>query len=114
MKIDKEFEVPARKEYSAAEKADFLAEALDPAKLQLICGRHQYVGSETPPKPRGCRECWQAYWMHKIATTPPHLREQRLAEAEKLLRDAIQLAERGQFDFEPYPHPHVEISKEPN
>lgn len=114
MKIEKEFATPERRAYSQTEKEAILREAMDPIKIQLVCGKHQYTAKELPPTSKGCKECWQAWWMHKIATTPPHLREQRLQEAESMLRNAVQMLEAGQFDFEPYDHAQVQIDKDVN
>lgn len=114
MRIQKEFATPERKAYSQREKEAILEDALDPSRLQLVCGRHQYVAKEMPPESQGCKECWQAWWMHKIATTPPHLREQRLQEAERMVRNAVQMYEAGEYDFSPYDHPEIKIEKDVN
>lgn len=110
----KPFATPPEKKYTEKEREDILRDVLDPSKVQLVCGRHQYVGSETPPAPIGCKMCWQAYWIHKIATTPPHLRRERLEAAYRAVYDAVKMHERGDFDFEVFPHAGVEISKEPD
>lgn len=91
---------------SDAQMEKYCAEVMDPQKVQLHCGVHSYVGSDIPPKPRGCKNCWEAYWWFKIASTPPHLRQQRIDEAYKMIRDANQAVENGDFDFvvdESYP-----------
>lgn len=97
--------------WSVAEKEAWAGEVFDDKKVLLHCGLHSYVGSDTPPKPRGCKECWQAYWWFKIARTPPHLRAQRIEEAIKMVRDANQAIEQGTWDFhvdERYPHATIE------
>jgi hypothetical protein len=110
--IQKEFQVDQPKKYSAHERERILSEALDSDKIQLICGRHHYVASETPPDSTGCKMCWQAWYMHKIATTPPHLRLQRLEEMERMVYDAVKSVEKGEWDYEPFDKPQIEISKE--
>lgn len=85
--------------WSGAEREKWAAEVLDPKKVLLHCGKHNYIGADTPPKPRGCKNCWEAYWWFKIASTPPHLRRQRLEEAMKMVRDAAQAVEAGTWDF---------------
>ena len=115
LKIEREFGAPtAQKKYSDREREDILRDVLDPAKTQVVCGKHQYIGSETPPTPNGCQMCWQAYWIHKIASTPPHLRRERLEEAYRAVYDAVKMYERGEFDFEPFEHAGTEIKTEPD
>jgi hypothetical protein len=85
--------------WSAQNVNDWAGEVLNPQKVLLHCGVHSYVGSDTPPPPRGCKNCWEAYWWYKIASTPPHLRQERLEQAMKMVRDANQAVEAGKFDF---------------
>lgn len=110
--IEKLFPVEQRKKYSERERAEILAEVFDTDRTAVLCGKHGYIGSDTPPKPNGCHDCWQAYWHTMIAKTPPHLRQERLQKLLKSLRDAVQMAERGEFDFEPYAHADIVTSKE--
>ena len=111
-RIDKEFPVAPRKQFSERERTDILRDVLDPSKILLTCGKHAYVAGEKPPEPRGCRMCWQAYWVHKIATTPPHLREERLEQAFRAVYDAVKMHERGEFDFEAFPNAGIEVQKD--
>lgn len=97
--------------YSDQELKDILKDVLDESKVQLVCGKHNYLASETPPPPIGCRQCWEAYWWHKIASTPPHLRRQRLEEAYRATYDAVKMFERGEWDFEPFEHPEITIER---
>lgn len=101
----------AQQRYSDQEMKDILRDVLDPNKVILHCGIHSYVGSETPPPPIGCNNCWEAYWWHKICSTPPHLRKQRLEEAYRATYDAVKMYERGEFDFEPFDHAQIEITR---
>jgi hypothetical protein len=104
---------PKSKLYSDAEVTQILNDVLDPDKILLVCSKHQYVAGDKPPAPIGCRDCWQAYWTHKIATTPPHLRRERLEQAYRAVYDAVKMHERGKFDFEPFDHiQDVEIKKD--
>jgi hypothetical protein len=102
----------ADKKYSPKEMEDILSDVLDPSKVQLVCGKHNYIAGEQPPPPVGCKMCWQAYWLHKIASTPPHLRQQRLDEAYVMLRHANEEFEAGRFDFNVFDHAGVEQTKE--
>ena len=96
--------------------AALLAELEGSEKVQLVCSAFpngiphpQYVGSNTPPPPRGCKNCWQAYYWHMVATTPPHLREEMLAKAEQAVANTVQAYEEGSWDFVPLDHPVVEL-----
>lgn len=103
--------------YSEAAKRAIAAEVLDPNKVTLICGLHNYTpigssGMPVPPATHGCKNCWQAYYTTTLAQTPPHLREQRLEEWEKTVRDAVQYVESGkEWDFVPYARPHIKVEK---
>ncbi len=99
-------------DYSAAETRAFLAEVMDNKRVLLSCEKHSYVASETPPEPRGCKDCAQAYWWHKIASTPPHLRAERLQEALRVVRAAVESFEKGEFDFIVDEHPIISIEKD--
>lgn len=103
-------------EMTQKEREGFLAEALDPHKISIFCGVHQYYGPSKTNKKiapfKGCSRCWLVYYIHDMATTPPHLREQRLAELEEVIHHATELADKGQFDFEPYRHAKIEIGTE--
>lgn len=103
--------------YSEAAKRVIAAEVLDPNKVALVCGIHNYTpigsnGMPIPPATQGCKNCWQAYFTASLAQTPPHLREQRLGEWEKTIKDAVQYIESGkEWDFVPYTRPHIEVEK---
>lgn len=102
-----------------ADVAKLLSELMDADKIQLICsqfpdGRHHtpYVAKGAPPPPRGCVNCWKAYWWHVAATTPPHLRAERLEQAYRAVYDANKLFERGEWDLELADHAEVTIEKD--
>lgn len=100
------------RQYSPREQAALLDEVLDKDKVQLLCGEHSYVASQTPPQPSGCKNCWEAYYWYMIASTPPHLRQQRLGELERAVRNANQMYERGEFDFQPLDHAIISTEKD--
>lgn len=111
----KEFQnVPKLTRYDEKQRRDILSEVMDSEKIQLLCGRHSYLAGEKPPTSTGCKECWQAWYMHKIATTPPHLRQERLEMMERMIHDAVKDVEAGRWDFSPLDHPEVDFSKEPD
>jgi transposase-like protein len=93
--------LPANKKYSPAEMERLFKDIMDPTKVNLVCGRHNYVASEKPPQPNGCKNCWEVWWWHKIATTPAAERLERLEQAMAMVRHANEAYERGEFDFEP-------------
>ena len=100
-----------KSEYSKVQADALLSEVMSKDRILLMCEKHQYVASETPPEPQGCKDCWQAYWWQKIASTPPHLRRERLDEAFRMLTEANRLAEKGEFDFIVNEHPEILIEK---
>ena len=103
---------PTRKKlWSDAEVDALMLEVLDKSKILLHCPKHTYVASDTPPAPIGCKHCWEAYWWYKIASTPPHLRQERLEQAYAMVSDAVVQMERGEFDIQLYDHPVIETRK---
>lgn len=104
--------LPESKKYSQREMEQLFTDVMDPNKVQVVCKPHMYIGKEAPPTVRGCKNCWQAWWMYLIATTPAHLRQERLESAYAMLRHANESYERGEFDFEPLDRAIIEQSKE--
>ena len=98
--------------WTTQEVEKVLGEVLDKNKIQLICELHHYLGSSTPPQPIGCKHCWEAYYWHMIASTPPHLRAERLDQLSKSVQDACRMADRGEFDFEPFARPEITVQKD--
>lgn len=93
--------------YSESEVTALLAEVMDKEKVLLHCEPHRYLGSSTPPTSRGCKYCWEAYYWYMLASTPPHLREERLELLERGVAHAVELVEQGKFDFEPLARPEI-------
>lgn len=91
-----------------------LREVFDKDKILLSCGEHRYIGSNLPPQPIGCKQCWEAYYWYMIATTPPHLRRERVEQAISAVTHANESYERGEFDFEPLARPIIEHTNEDN
>ena len=95
------------------EKRKLLDEVLTPHRTTLVCGKHQYVGSGVPPLTKGCPDCWQVYFVHMIASTPPAKREEKLEELEEIVHKLVELQEKNQLDFKPYHGPNkVSIEEE--
>jgi hypothetical protein len=99
---------------TAAQKEAYAKEVLDKEKIQLVCAKHNYLGSNKVPQPRGCKDCWMAYYWYMIATTPPELRRQRVEEAYQALKKGVDSWEKGKWDFEPFDRVILEDSKNEN
>lgn len=104
--------LPVSKKYSPAEMQRLYTDIMDTKKVQLVCGIHNYMASEKPPEPHGCKNCWEAWWWHKIATTPAAERVERLESAMAMVRHANEAYERGEFDFEPEVRAAVKYEKD--
>lgn len=105
--------------FSEHELGRLLAER-DSERVLLKCSKHDYTASKIPPKTSGCKFCWEAYYVFDIASTPPHLRQERLDELEAVIRHTAEYAKTGKFgkDFELYepgdPRFQVEYEKDKN
>lgn len=98
--------------YTPEQVKGILGEVMDKDKILLTCGQHLYLASDTPPKSVGCKNCWEAYWWYKIASTPPHLREARLEMIYRAVYDAVKAHERGEFDFLVSERPEITVHKD--
>lgn len=95
------------------EQTKYLEEIMDPQKVQVYCGTHNYFGPSKPGgvevKPaEGCPKCWFVLYFHDIATAPPETRAQRLDELEEVVNKSCELAARGNWDYVPYRHSQFE------
>jgi hypothetical protein len=104
--------LPVSSKYTPGQMESILADVMDTNRVQLVCGTHNYIAQEKPPTSTGCKQCWQAWWTHKIATTPAHLREERLEAATVMLRHANEAYERGEFDLSLFDHAEVSAIKQ--
>lgn len=89
---------------SKYDKDKIVKEVFNSEKTQLVCSKHNYLGGKIPPKTSGCKECWFAYYIWDLATTPPGKRQERLDELEAVVRHAAEYAQTGKFgkDLELY------------
>lgn len=93
-------------------------EEKDSERLQLSCPKHRYLGGKLPPETKGCKDCWMAYYVWDLATTPPSLRQERLDELESVVRHAVEYEQKGRFgkDFTLYeptdPRFEIKIEKD--
>jgi len=95
-----------------------LDELLDPTKVTLYCGLHNYFGPakngvETKPA-QGCPRCWTVLYFHDIANAPPDQRAERMDELEAVVHKMCEMAAKGKWDYEPYRHAKIEIEKDAN
>jgi hypothetical protein len=97
---------------------DSIFDELKSGKLFLTCGKHKYVaykkskGGVIPPKPNGCKECWQAYYYTVHCLTAPHLRYEALHELEEVINHVVEYVEKGKFDFKPDINPTITYEKD--
>jgi hypothetical protein len=96
---------------SPADIAGILAEK-DSERVNLVCPKHQYVGSKMPPKSSGCKECWQVYYIYDLASTPPSLRKARLDELEHVINSVVDMVRKNKFDFVPEERPEINYTRD--
>lgn len=98
------------------EQQDILKEIIGSERITLYCADHMYTGpvkSHPEVKPsKNCPKCWQVYFIHDLASVPPGMREQRLAELEEVLYKMHEMVLAGTWDFNPYEHAKLEFSEE--
>lgn len=98
--------------YSRKQIEDLISQATDPNKVTLICGKHMYVANLRNQPTEGCKDCMMAYLQVWFAKTPPHKRLEELEKLERLVRNMVDLKERGQFDIKLFDHPEVSIERD--
>lgn len=102
--------------YTEKEQEAIIKEVMCPERVTLYCAKHFYSGpvkNNPEIKPaKNCKECWNVYFWHDIASAPPHLRAERLAELEEVLAKVAEMVEKGTFDLQPYDHAKIEFSEE--
>ena len=101
---------------SEHDKNDVLSEIFNSEKINVKCSRHTYFGpvkgnAQVQPE-IGCADCWQVFFIHELATTPPDERGKKLEELEFVVRNANQLFESGKWDISINPHATIEIEKD--
>lgn len=104
--------LPTNKKYTEAQMERLYADIMDTTKVQLVCGKHNYLASEKPPASQGCKQCWEAWWWRLIATTPADERIERIEAATAMLQHANESYERGEFDFEPEVRAAIKYEKD--
>jgi hypothetical protein len=85
----------------AAGKAGFaklIEEALDPNKVTLSCGIHNYFYSRTSKPNFKCKQCMMVSFMGLLANTPPEKREETVEMLEYTIHHLIEADKRGEID----------------
>lgn len=92
-----------------------LAKRLLSGATSLYCGDHAYFGpgaeGRGAPTP-GCKKCWMVWYVRQLATVPLAEIPERVERLYESVRNMAQLADAGQFDFEPMAHPDIQIEKD--
>lgn len=104
-------EVTKGTSYTPRQAEDLLSEVMDKEKLTLFCGKHTYIASSIPPTAQGCKSCWECYYWYMIASTPPHLRAERLNQIEEMVAHAVEVVEKHEFDVKLYDRPVIHTEK---
>jgi len=99
--------------FSEAEKRQILHDFGNKDHLNVFCGDHGYVGSPLPPTKHDCSKCWFAYFYWSWATTPVHLKQERLEQMESMIYHMQEAIERGEGDTVTFvPQHKIEVIKE--
>lgn len=91
----------------------------------LTCGKHRYVAARKlrsghtvviPPNPdgpsKGCKLCWEVYYVSDHCLTPPGKRQERLEELDEVTHHLIEYIKKGKFDFVPDINPTIRYYKD--
>ena len=95
------------------DKQKMLDEMLDPQKVVLTCGIHNWsYGSKKPPVFK-CPECWKASFIGLIANTPPNRRLEVMEMLEYSIHKLVEADKNGTIDrIKLFNHPKVSIEKD--
>jgi hypothetical protein len=96
-------------------------EALDPEKVILTCGIHQWsygqrnkLGEPVPPH-FNCRQCEMVSFMGLLSNTPPDRRQETVEMLEYSIHKLIEAEKRGEINKETlFKRPEVSIERNVN
>lgn len=93
---------------SEKDKAALIAEAMDPQKVTLTCGKHHFVyGGKLKPNFK-CKRCMFTLFLGLIANTPPDRRQDQVEMLEETIHKLIESSKEGQYlDFFNRPEVYV-------
>lgn len=97
--------------YTEKQIAALKAELASQEKVFMQCDEHDYIGDIHAMPTSGCKRCWFTYYFTLIAQTPPHLREQRIAEIQAVVFTLAKDIDKGKVDFQLYNRPIVSRKK---
>jgi len=105
-----------------------LEQILDEVKsgsVLLTCGKHRYVATRRtkngatvvmPPNPdgpsKGCKMCWEAYYVSDLCLTLPNKRQERLEELDEVIHHLVEYVQQGRFDFVPDLNPTIQYHRD--
>ena len=69
-------------------------------RFVIRCEEHNWFYTGRPPLTTGCRECWLTYYTGQLAQKGGDFKES-VAQLESALRHAGEMADKGDFDFQP-------------
>jgi hypothetical protein len=93
---------------SEREREELLRNALDPNKVLLVCGRHNYtITYIRRPPVDGCPDCWFVYLAHIVAQFPPSQQKEVIERLDELIHRLIENPHAVQL----YRRPKIEIGK---
>jgi len=98
-----------------------ISEALDPNKVILTCGIHQWsygmknkYGKPVPPNFK-CKQCQMVSFMGLLANTPPEKRQEVVEMLEYSVHKLIEAEKHGDIDkFTLFNRPEVSIERDVN
>jgi len=98
-----------------------LDEALDPQKVILTCGIHNWsyglknkFGKPVPPNFK-CKQCTMVSFMGLLANTPPEKRQETVEMLEYSVHKLIEAEKRGEIDRKTlFERPEVSIERDVN
>ncbi len=107
--------------YSKRDAEKLAAEALDPQKVHLTCGIHQWSygqknkqGAPVPPNFK-CKQCQMVSFMGLLANTPPDRRQETVEMLEYTVHKLIEAEKRGEIDkMTLFKRPEVNIERDIN
>jgi hypothetical protein len=96
---------------SDKDKASLLAEALDPKKVTLTCGLHNFAyGGSIPPNFK-CKRCIFTLFFGLVANTPPGDRKELMDMLEAEVHSMIEMSKSGDTKMQDFfKHPEVYVN----
>jgi hypothetical protein len=93
------------------DKAQLIAEAMDPHKVTLTCGQHSYAyGGKTRPNFK-CKRCMFTMFMGLVANTPPDNRKEVMDMLEAEVHSMIEMSKSNDAKLQDFfKHPEVYVN----